>query len=82
MKEAAAKGDADPTEVAYLTDRVAINRGRRQTYGTQISCADGRAVTKPMVDPERVDERRRDVGLQPLEEYLAEVGKMCAADDL
>lgn len=78
MKDAATRGDADPTEVAYLVDRVAINKGQRQTYGTQAGCADGGAAPKPLVDPENVDVRRAAVGLEPLDDYLAEMEKVCA----
>ena len=35
---AAAAGEADRGELAYLTDRVAANAGQPQTYGTQMGC--------------------------------------------
>jgi hypothetical protein len=81
MEAALATGDADPTEVAYLHDRVAVNTGRPQTYGTQIRCRGGRArPATPIADAERVDERRAEVGLEPLEDYFASFEEACEAE--
>lgn len=67
LKEAVTRGDARPSHLAYLTDRVAVNTGQLQVYGTQ---HDGDFVPQPMIDPEAVDERRASVGLGPLADYL------------
>lgn len=64
------QGETDPTNYAYLFDRVAINEGRPQRYGTQGGMvAPGKWEPDPMEDPAGVDERRKAVGLEPLEEY-------------
>lgn len=79
MRRAAASGEADRGELAYLTDRVAANAGRPQTYGTQMGCtADGKPQLATLADPGRVDELRAEAGLPPLTEYLAELEKVCA----
>ena len=70
MRVAAAAGQADPIELAYLEDRTAVNHDRLQIYGTQVTCIDGELAPRPLIDPERVDERRASVGLGPLQEYL------------
>ena len=80
MRQAVDDGEADPTELAYLEDRVALNQGRPQTYGTQIACVDGRAEPAELVDPDRVEELRAEVGLQPMEDYLAELASTCEAE--
>jgi hypothetical protein len=80
MRAAVEDGQADPTELAYLEDRVALNRGGAQTYGTQIGCVDGRAEPARLADPDGVDERRAEAGLQPLADYLAELADECAAE--
>jgi hypothetical protein len=80
MRQAVDDGDADPTELAYLEDRVALNTGGAQTYGTQVGCVDGRAEPADLDDPDGVDERRREVGLNPLDDYLAELEPDCAAE--
>ncbi|MET0692412.1 MAG: DUF6624 domain-containing protein [Propionibacteriaceae bacterium] len=79
MRTAAAAGEADPGELAYLTDRVAANAGQPQTYGTQMGCTeDGQPQPAPLAEPERVNELRAEAGLPTLEEYLAEMAEVCA----
>jgi len=79
MREAAAVGEADPGDLAYLTDRVAANAGQPQTYGTQMGCGpDGKPQLAPLAQPDRVDELRRAAGLPTLAEYLTELEKICA----
>lgn len=78
---AARSGQADPTELAYLVDRVAVNQGAPQRYGTQIRCRDGEpAPATPIEDDVAVDERRREVGLDPLADYYDELAMMCAQE--
>lgn len=72
MKEAVKNGKAQGSSLALLEDRVALKQGKRQIYGSQI----GRdPVTQihyvlPLEDPDNVDKRRAEVGLQPLSEYV------------
>ncbi len=80
MRDAVERSDADPTELAYLTDRVALAEGGPQVYGTQIGCVDGRAEPAELAEPDRVDELRAEVGLDPLASYLAELADDCAAE--
>ncbi len=56
-------------DIAYLEDRIAVGEGRPQVYGTQFQRRDGRMVPLPIVDPENVDTRRQEVGLDSLAEY-------------
>lgn len=79
MREAEVEGEVDETEVAYLADRVAVNRGIPQTYGTQVRCRNGRPrPATPIEARTAVDQRRVAVGMDPLAEYLAELAMMCA----
>lgn len=56
---------------ATLTDRVNINLGRPQIYGTQVSYDENRtAFPKKLKNPKKVNKRRQLVGLEPLEDYL------------
>lgn len=80
MRPAAEAGLADPGELAYLEDRVELNNGGEQVYGTQIGCVDGVPQPAPLADPETVDERRAEAGLEPLDEYLATLVEACAAE--
>ena len=72
LGEAARRGEAPAQQLAMLEDRVAVTAGRHQTYGTQVAdVVDGRPVLWPVADPERLDERRSTVGLEPLATHLA-----------
>ena len=74
MREAVAQGKAWPSELALFEDRVAVNHGRPQIYGSQIGWANDRPFVRPMVDEAHVNERRKEVGLEPLEQYAERFG--------
>lgn len=61
----------DPPALALLTDRVRVNQGKAQIYGTQLECQDGAYRPKRVEDPATLDERRASVGLEPFDEYAA-----------
>lgn len=72
MTTGVARGEADPGLLAYLEDRVRVNAGRPQLYGTQfISTAEGGLRPRPIRDPDSLDQRRAAVGLEPFAEYEA-----------
>ncbi len=70
LEQAVAASEADPRDLAFLTDRVRLAAGQNQIYGTQMTPQDGRFAACRLADPETVDERRASVGLEPLNEYL------------
>lgn len=72
------EGEADVKDYAFLLDRVRINRAQKQVYGTQVELkADGSAfIPKPLEDPEAVEQRRAQVGLEPLSKYLTDMNKL------
>lgn len=59
--------------IAYLADRIAVREHRPQHYGTQLATpAPGKPCDidfLPLDDRKRVDERRRAIGLAPLDVY-------------
>ncbi len=70
LMEAANSGTVELTQVAYLTDRVAVNREEKQLYGTQFyQTSRGKIVPRPIKDLPGLDERRRQMGLEPFEVY-------------
>ncbi|GAA4925051.1 hypothetical protein HD597_011399 [Nonomuraea thailandensis] len=75
MRRAAEEGDADPSDLAFLVDRVRVAEGRPQVYGTQWETdPQGRWKPRtPIEDEAKVDDRRADAGLKPLREYLEEL---------
>jgi len=74
MRDAVKKGNANPSSLALLEDRVSLREGRKQIYGSQI----GRDKETKMYyvssleDPDNVDVRRANVGLQPIAEYVSQ----------
>lgn len=76
LKKAVEEGKAEAWQYAFLTDRSLMNRGGKQIYGTQkiIGRTPAESYVVPLQDPDRVDERRAEVGLEPLAEELAEYG--------
>jgi hypothetical protein len=82
LRAAADDGQASKGDLAYLEDRLAVAAGEDQQYGTQIRCDSGGdpVAATPIADEANVDARRADAGLPPLDDYLAEMAAMCAAD--
>ncbi len=70
MKEAPV-GELDKTDTAYLEDRVRVNQGRGQLYGTQFTQENSQHIPRPIEDEENVDERRAELGMGPLSEQIA-----------
>lgn len=75
MLEAAHKDEIDLGFLAFLTDKILINNGKHQRFGTQIrEVANGCFVPKPIEDPDAVDALRESVGLQEtLADYFQRV---------
>lgn len=70
IRAAYEKGQISGQEVALLTDRVLIAYKKPQRYGTQADIVDGEIVFKPVEDPEQLDQRRAQMGLPSMDEYL------------
>lgn len=74
LEQAVAVGEAFPFMLAFLQDRVLMEQGKPQVYGTQhVDGPNGTLVPWTIVDPEHVNERRQRMGLQPLEERTQEL---------
>jgi hypothetical protein len=63
------KGDVDGEAFAQLYDRVQMQAGRKQRYGTQAKLVGERVVFDPIEDSAGVDARRSTVGLGTLAAY-------------
>jgi hypothetical protein len=76
-------GETEPSNYAYLYDRVATSfsdpaKRQLQRYGTQGQCIGaGEWKPFPIEDPQDVDARRAAVGLPPLAEYVAGFKDLC-----
>lgn len=74
MKKQVQKKNANPENYAYLFDRVQVNAGKKQLFGTQLTYlvkTTGRAIPKiGLIDSANVDRLRKEHLLPPLKEYL------------
>lgn len=72
MKIEADKGKASLIDYAYLLDRVKVNTNQLQIYGTQmiLNLKEDSYEAKPMVEPDKVNERRKTVGLGTIDDYI------------
>lgn len=72
MREAVKLGKASASSLALLEDRVALKQGKKQVYGSQVFSdpRTGESYVFPLLDPDNVDMRRKEVGLESLESYL------------
>lgn len=72
LADAVDQGAATPRQLAYLTDRVRVNEGKEQVYGTQLGGVENGAVVPwPVENPDERDARRAAAGLEPFSEYAA-----------
>lgn len=72
MRKAVKNGKAKSSQLALLEDRVALRKGKRQIYGSQIgqNHTTNLYYVSPLEDPENVDMRRAEVGLGSLDDYV------------
>lgn len=77
MKKEVDRNNASKLYFAYLIDRVKINSGEEQIYGTQMQLnSDSTSYEpKPVIDQENLDKRRAEVGLIPISEYIDTMNK-------
>jgi len=58
-------------EYAKIQDRVLVDANKPQLYGMQFRYAPDRTLEPfPVQNPELVDQRRKEIGLEPLKDYL------------
>lgn len=72
IEKAVENGDMDAQSYAYLFDRIQINNGQKQLYGTQFAKVDLENMVvelAPTEDLENLDQRRMEIGMMPIEMY-------------
>ena len=69
MKESPVS-EVDPTNIAYLEDRLLLEQGRGQHYGTQFTKIDSQLVPSPIEDEANLEARRAKMGLGPMQEQI------------
>ncbi|MCO4780707.1 MAG: hypothetical protein KC646_00175 [Candidatus Cloacimonetes bacterium] len=64
----------NPNEIAYLTDKILIQEGKKQIYGTQFKVdKDKNIVPEPISDYKELDKRRATLGLENFKSYLSKL---------
>lgn len=78
LRDAVVRAEVSPAQPAFLEDRICCFEGRPQVYGTQFEPGDD-GLPRPYViaDPEHVNERRRAIGLNTIEERTQELRAGC-----
>jgi len=81
LEKAAAENQANPKQLAYLSDRIAVFEGRAQLYATQFDWDENGEMSPKMFDDiEKVNLRRKEIGLNSLEEQIELIRKRTAAE--
>jgi len=72
MKIEVDSNKASASNYAYLVDRVKVNKGEPQVYGTQMQMNSDTTSFEPkdVIEPSRLNERRKSVGLDSIESYI------------
>ncbi|ASK28708.1 hypothetical protein CEY12_00650 [Chryseobacterium sp. T16E-39] len=76
LKDEVDHGKADPKNWAYLSDRIAVLQEKPQLYGTQFDWNENGELSPNAFDSlMQVNERRRSIGLNTLEEQIELIRK-------
>ena len=68
------QGEAESWCFAYLQDRVLTMSGKLQIYGAQHNTDNNGIVSPfPIKEPEKVEELRKEIGLEPLSEVTKQL---------
>ncbi len=70
IEKAVKNGDLNKEHYALMKDRILMDEGKPQIYGSQIK--DGKLYD--LEEPETVNKRRKEMGLGPIEDYLKGFG--------
>ena len=76
LKESVKNGESSGSHLALLEDRIQMRNGKPQIYGSQITRDEetGKDIVYEIKDPEYVNQRRKEVGLGPIEDYVKRWG--------
>ena len=72
MSEAVKQGALKASSFALLQDRMALRKGQKQIYGSQVAwnMKTNQYYVMAMENPDQVDQRRASVGLVPIAVYI------------
>ncbi|MFM7459318.1 MAG: DUF6624 domain-containing protein, partial [Burkholderiales bacterium] len=70
FRAAAMEDEADKSSLALLEDRLLLADNKPQRYGSQVDTAKDGVTLRLVEDEQRLDERRKEMGLEPICDYL------------
>jgi len=75
LRDAVAGGDANPEHLAAVSDRIELESGELQIFGTHLALDDDGAHIPlvGVIDPDDLDDRRTQLGLQPWAAYIEQL---------
>jgi len=76
LRESVKKGESSGNHLAMLEDRMLMHNNKPQRYGSQIKQDEGtgKYYVHTVEEPEYVNQRRKEVGLGPIEVYVKQWG--------
>ncbi|WKN46236.1 DUF6624 domain-containing protein [Tunicatimonas pelagia] len=82
LADAVSEDKASPRNLAYLTDRIAVFEDRPQRYGTQFDWDEnGKLSPQTFDDLNKVNQRRKSLGLNTIEEQTAIIRGRAKSED-
>lgn len=82
LENAVSHNSASPKNLAYLTDRIASSQGKPQLYGTSFDWdKNGELSPKPYDDITKVNQRRKSIGLNTVEEQTQMIRKQAEQEN-
>lgn len=74
VKEMTQDDEVTKMQIAFLTDRVLVNKGKSQIYGTQFYVdKSGKIIPRSIFNLSHLDDRRKVMGLGSFKEYKTEI---------
>ena len=72
IREAEKKGNILSSNLAILEDRINMRNGKKQLYGSQgiTDVKTGKKFIYPIMDVDNLDQRRKDMGMPPMKDYM------------
>jgi len=80
LKKSVLRNESQGLHYARLIDKMLINQNKPQIYGTQINYDSEPRVFFDIIEPEFVDKRREEIGLNAIKEYAASSGAVWKID--
>lgn len=82
LEKAVKENQVDAKQFAYLSDRIAVFEDRPQLYGTQFDWDEnGEMNPKPFDELEKVNDRRKTIGLNSLPEQIEIIRKQIITEN-